>query len=99
MTRRALAGDSAGQRVIQLFMDSLAHYAGNLALTVCATGGVYLGGGIVPHVIELLDVARFDTAFTDKGRFEGFLAQVPVYVIRHPNPGLLGAARYLLSQH
>jgi glucokinase len=66
---------------LDMFIAILGAEAGNLALKVLATGGVYLGGGIPLHVLPALDKGRFLEAFQRKGRFAELLARVPVYVI------------------
>lgn len=76
---------------LQTFVSILGAEAGNLALKVLATGGVYLGGGIPPRILEQLDDGPFMQAFVDKGRFEGMLKAVPVHVIT-AQAALLGAA-------
>ncbi len=77
---------------LRLFVEILAAEAGNLALTVLATGGVYLGGGIPPRILRLLEPEPFMRAFCAKGRMAELLAQVPVTVILNPKAALLGAA-------
>ena len=77
---------------MDLFVSILGSEAGNLALKVLATGGLYLGGGIPPRILSLLTPAAFLSAFTRKGRFADVLARVPVHVIRQPQVALLGAA-------
>lgn len=77
---------------LELFRDILAAEAGNLALRVLATGGIYLGGGLPPRLLRFLTTAAFNRAFTDKGHFADFLKQVPVHVIRNPEAALFGAA-------
>ena len=77
---------------LELFRDILAAEAGNLALRVLATGGVYLGGGLPPRLLRFLKTEAFVQAFTAKGRFTDFLQQVPVRVIRNPEAALFGAA-------
>ena len=68
--------------------------AGNLALTIMATGGVYLGGGIAPKIISKLKEPEFMNAFTAKGRMRPLLQDIPVRVIMNPKTALLGAARH-----
>ncbi|MDB5974056.1 MAG: glk [Nevskia sp.] len=80
---------------MQLFCAVLGTVASNLALTVGARGGVYIGGGIVPRFGAYLAASAFRRRFEDKGRFASYLAAIPTYVIRAENPGLIGAARYL----
>ena len=77
---------------LELFRDILAAEAGNLALRVLATGGVYLGGGLPPRLLDFLKTEAFVRVFTAKGRFSDFLARVPVHVIRNPEAALVGAA-------
>ncbi len=77
---------------LELFVDILAAEAGNLALKVLATGGVYIGGGLPPRMLPLIRRKRFLHIFRDKGRFSDLLARVPIHVILEPKAGLLGAA-------
>jgi len=58
-------------------------------------GGVYIAGGIVPRFLEFFKSSGFRVAFEDKGRFQGYLKDIPVYLITHDQPGLLGAGAYL----
>jgi glucokinase len=97
ITRRALAGsDAQCVEVLDLFCGFLGSVAGNLALTLGAVGGVYLGGGIVPRLGDAFTRSRFRDCFEDKGRFRGYLEAIPVYVIHTSvSPALLGAARAL----
>jgi glucokinase len=77
---------------VEAFVSILGGEAGNLALKVLATGGVYLGGGIPPRILSLLEGKRFMRSFRHKGRLSGLLAEVPVHVILNPEAALLGAA-------
>jgi len=77
---------------LNIFLSVLGAEAGNLALKVLATGGVYLGGGIPPPLLSALQGGEFMTAFRDKGRMSGLLAKMPVHVILNPRVALLGAA-------
>lgn len=79
---------------LDLFLSILGSEAGNMVLKVLATGGVYLGGGIPPRIIDQLKKPVFLQAFTSKGRFTPLLDQVPVDVINNPKAALLGAATY-----
>ena len=83
---------------LNVFMSILGSEAGNLALKVMATGGVYLGGGIPPRILSKLKDGTFMAAFIKKGRFSDTLAHIPVYVILHKKPALLGTAYYGLKQ-
>ncbi|MCP4426877.1 MAG: glucokinase [Chloroflexi bacterium] len=84
--------------VLDLFVDILGDEAGNLALKVLATGGVYIGGGIPPRILPQLERPRFLQAFQRKGRFANLMAEMPVHVIRNPQAALLGAAYYGLEE-
>jgi len=97
VSQRALAGhDAQCVEVLDLFCGFLGNVAGNLALTLGAIGGVYIGGGIVPRLGDAFTRSRFRGCFEDKGRFRGYLEAIPVYVIHtQVSPALLGAARAL----
>jgi glucokinase len=82
---------------LSLFVSALGAEAGNLALKVMATGGVYLGGGIPPRIISLLDKGTFMDCFTNKGRFSKLVSRIPVHVICNPKVALMGAALYGLE--
>ena len=79
---------------LNLFISILGAEAGNLALKVMATGGIYIGGGIPPRILGPLGEPRFMEAFVDKGRFCDLMADIPVHVILDPKVALLGAACY-----
>jgi glucokinase len=81
-----------------MFLAILASEAGNLTLKILATGGVYLGGGIPPRILSLLDPTNFMEIFADKGRFTDMLGQVPVCVILNPEIALFGAAVHGLEE-
>lgn len=82
---------------LDLFVSIYGAEAGNLALKVMASGGVYVGGGIAPKVLQKLKNGTFINAFTDKGRLSPFLSQIPVRVILEERAALYGAAHYGLS--
>ena len=93
ITRRALTGDDpCAVEAVGLFLEAYGAAAGNLALTVLATGGVYLAGGVTRHLAGVLTDGRFLTAFRRKGRLSGLLERIPVRAILNPDVGLLGAA-------
>ena len=77
---------------LKVFVSILGAAAGNLALTVMATGGVYLGGGIPPRILPALRDDTFMAAFCRKGVLTEFMRRIPVYVILDPQIALLGAA-------
>lgn len=93
ISRHGLAGtDCLSVRALDLFCEILGAQAGNLALTVVATGGVYVAGGIAPRLVDRLTSGGFLAAFRAKGRMKDLLLRVPVHVIMNPQVGLLGAA-------
>ena len=79
---------------LDLFARLLGAEAGNLALKLKATGGVYLGGGIAPKILPKLRDGTFMAAFVDKGRFADMLRAIPVRVVLDTYTALYGAARY-----
>jgi len=92
ITREAVNGDPLAVRTVELFIDLYGAEAGNLALKTLPYGGIFIAGGIAPTVFKLMqDNDRFYKSFKDKGRMEGLLSHIPIYVIRHENIGLLGA--------
>lgn len=98
VTARALAGDDQlCVDAVDLFLTVLGAAAGNLALTVLATGGVFLGGGIAPRLDRVLRDGPFLRAFTAKGRLSPILARTPVHLILRPDAGLVGAAAIAAS--
>ena len=82
---------------LDLFFEFLGVVAGNLALTLGATGGVYLAGGILPRLLEPLRASRFRDCFVAKGRFSDYLGAIPTRVIVHPQPAFLGLVYRLHS--
>ena len=82
---------------LDLFVAALADEAGNLALKVLSTGGVYLAGGIPRRVLPKLIDGRFLQAFVKKGRFEETMGTLPVHVVT-TEAALLGAAQYGLDR-
>jgi glucokinase len=91
----ALSGEGAipiCEATVDLFAEILAAIAGNIALTVLARGGVYLGGGIPPKILPALRQPKFFEAFYCKGRLGYVMREIPLHVIVHPAAGLLGAA-------
>lgn len=92
VTRRALTAECTDCRsALSLFCVIMGRFAGNLALTLATFGGVYLAGGLISHFSEFFLASGFREGFEDKGRFKDYIQPVPVYLITHPQPGLLGA--------
>lgn len=79
---------------LRLFVSILGAEAGNLALKLMSTGGVYLGGGIPPRILPWLEHTYFMQSFLNKGRFSTVLIRFPVHVILHRNAALYGATCY-----
>ena len=73
-------------------MEAYGAAAGNLALEMAATGGVYIGGGIAPKILPALETGTFLSAFTAKAPLQSMLERMPVKVILNAEAGLLGAA-------
>lgn len=98
ITSRALEGDALCEATMQTFCAMLGTAAGNLALTLGARGGVYVGGGIVPRLGTWFDRTPFRLRFESKGRFDEYLTRIPTYVIAGTtrDPALIGAAYVLL---
>ncbi|BDH45002.1 glucokinase [Salmonella enterica subsp. enterica serovar Choleraesuis] len=96
VTERALAdSDIDCRRALSLFCVVLGRFGGNLALTMGTFGGVYIAGGIVPRFMEFFKASGFRGGFEDKGRFRSYVENIPVYLITHEQPGLLGAGAHL----
>jgi glucokinase len=85
------------RKTLSIFISTLGAEAGNLALKVMATGGVYLGGGIPPRILSVLDKGGFMKSFSNKGRFSGLVSKIPVQVICNPKTALIGAAIHGLA--
>jgi glucokinase len=82
---------------LRTFVSILGAEASNLALKVLSTGGVYIGGGIPPRIVPVLQEPYFMQAFLNKGRFAEIVERMPVHVILNPKAALLGAASYGLE--
>ncbi|ENQ1949078.1 TPA: glucokinase [Klebsiella pneumoniae] len=96
VTERALADSCTDcRRALSLFCVIMGRFGGNLALTLGTFGGVYIAGGIVPRFLEFFKASGFRGGFEDKGRFKAYVQDIPVYLIVHDNPGLLGSGAHL----
>jgi len=85
-------------RALDMFVSIYGAKAGNLALTYSAFGGIFLGGGIAPKIIDKLKDGTFIAAFKDKGSFSQFVENIPVVVIMEPRIGLWGAISKVISR-
>lgn len=89
----ALAGDcKVSRETLELFCAFLGSVAGNVALTLGARGGLFIGGGIAPRFTDFLRASAFRERFEAKGRLSSYLAHVPTAVIVHPTPAFVGLA-------
>lgn len=88
----AQAGEEHASEAVALFFEVLGQFAGNYALALSATDGVYIAGGIVPRYPELFVNSRFRSGFESKGRHRAIMERIPTQLIVHPQPGLLGAS-------
>jgi glucokinase len=82
--------------VLNLFSSIYGAEAGNLALKTLAVGGVYIGGGIAPKLLEKLKDGSFMRSFSNKGRYTDFMRQIPVKIALNSRAPLIGAAHYAL---
>lgn len=92
----ARSSDLAAQ-TLEMFASIYGAMAGNLALMVLATRGVYIGGGIAPKILRKLEEGSFVEAFRQKGRFTPMMERIPVHVILDAKAALYGAARVAAS--
>ena len=95
VTAGAQAGDPYCLRAVTDFYAILASMAGDVALMMGAADGVYLSGGILPRILNLLDEELFRQHFQDKGRFMAFNTAVPLAIVRAEHPGLRGCVQAL----
>ncbi len=99
ITRRALAAsDAVCVESLDAFCAMLGTAAANLAVTLGALGGIYIGGGIVPRLGNTFDRSRFRQRFEDKGRFSAYLAQIPTWVITAESATFHGVSAILAAQ-
>jgi glucokinase len=93
ISRAAQSGsDALCVEALELFVRLYGVEAGNLALKMMASGGLYVGGGIAPKILEQLGGGAFLAGFRDKGRMQGLLEHMPVRVILNDRTALYGPA-------
>ncbi|MEM8514330.1 glucokinase [Massilia sp. MP_M2] len=92
------AHDALCLEVLETFAGMLGSAAANLAVTLGAFGGMFIGGGIVPRLGAWFAQSPFRARFEAKGRFRDYIAQIPTYIIMTPNPALYGVSA-ILSEH
>ena len=95
VTREGLVGDPLAAAALDRFGGMLGAVAGDLALTYGARGGVYVSGGIAPRMAERLAAGPFRRRFEDKGRLSDYVRSIPTFLVLHPYPAIVGAARQL----
>ena len=99
IVQRAVAGgDAVCTEALECFCGMLGAVASDLALTLGATGGIFVGGGIVPRLGDWFDRSPFRRRFEDKGRFRAYVTRIPTYVLTAENPAFLGISS-LLADH
>lgn len=99
IVERALLGSNPlCIETLDTFCAMLGTVAANLAVTLCARGGIYIGGGVVPRLGEWFARSSFRARFENKGRFSHFASRIPCFVIHAPYPALGGAAA-MLAEH
>lgn len=97
ISEAAFKDDAMAHKTLQTFFEILGSFAGDCALTLGATGGVYIGGGIAPRFSEALQQSKFRERFENKLNYRFYLEKIPTAIVTHPYPGLLGGAAYLDS--
>lgn len=94
VTQRGLAGQCAlCEAALNSFCLFMGTVASNLAVSLGAQGGLFIGGGIVPRLGEFFERSGFRERFDAKGRYTDYLRRIPVFVIHSPYPALIGAAQ------
>lgn len=95
VSQLGLSGESAAcAKTLQLFASIYGAEAGNIALKIFALGGVFIGGGIAPKILEVIKKGDFMESFMGKGRFAQLLSDIPVKVVLNDNTALLGSMYY-----
>lgn len=92
LARLADAGDAQADETFAVFFRLLGSIAANLALTIGAFGGIYIGGGIIPRHRDRFIASGFRERFEAKGRYGGYLQSIPVFLIVSAHPTLAGLA-------
>jgi glucokinase len=90
---------NVSKETLDLMLTFLGRIAGNLALTLGASGGVYIAGGIPTKLGDYFSNSKFREEFEAKGRFKDYLAPIPTYLITHPNIAFLGLQKIVSNKH
>jgi glucokinase len=97
--QRAVEGsDALCVQTVEAFCAMLGTVAGNVAMTLGAVGGMYIGGGIVPRLGSLFTNSAFRSRFEAKGRFSNYQSQIPTYLITAEYPAFLGVSAILAEK-
>jgi glucokinase len=95
VTALARKGEPLATRTLAMFFAMLGTVAGNLAVTVGALGGVYVGGGIVPQLLREFEASPFRERFIAKGRYREYMEAIPTFVITEPQTAFRGLRKLL----
>jgi glucokinase len=97
VARAASQDDPVCKKTLEVFCGILGNFAGNLCLTLGATGGIYVGGGVIQKIDETgaFERERFLDRLALKGRLSGWLRDIPAYLLKSPYAGLIGSAAAL----
>lgn len=87
--------DPVARRALEVFCAMLGTVSGNLALSLGCAGGLYIGGSIVPQILEFFRASPFRARFEDKGRMRAYVSRIPTYVIKADRPALRGVSAFL----
>lgn len=88
------ASQPQAREAVSLFLSYLARFAGDFALIFKAHGGIYIGGGIIPKIMNLIDERTFRAQFEDKAPHRNLLATIPILIMTHPRAALEGMAAF-----
>ncbi|MCY4215155.1 MAG: ROK family protein [Gammaproteobacteria bacterium] len=89
--------DPLCHQTLEIFFALLGSAAGNLALTFCATGGLYIGGGIIPQLADFASTSPLRRRFEERGELSGYVEPIPIHLMLDPLSGLKGALRCALA--
>ncbi len=99
ISQKAVSGsDATCIKTLETFCSFLGSFAGNLALTYGATGGIYMAGGVLPHFKDFVIGSSFSEAFTQKGPMSHYVKDIPAYLVTHKELAFNGAAAWLEQQ-
>ncbi|MBT1449384.1 glucokinase [Glaciecola sp. XM2] len=90
--------DPIARKTIDQYCKIMGSFASNLALNLCTTGGIFIGGGVTSKLQEHFLQSKFREKFEAKGEFSHYVKRIPTYLINEPDHGLVGALAYLLQQ-